>query len=194
MEKTKKLITTSLFAALICAATFAIRIPTPTFGYIHPGDALVLLSGVLLGPAYGAFAAGLGSALSDLFAGYLVYVPATAIIKALCASTVAVLTKAFLRLFSHTEKEASAAANVHTRIASILIAGIIAETIMVAGYFVFEIFILGFAGDSGDLSSSIQAGIVASAAGVPFNAVQGIFGVTIACILYPILDRITKKS
>ena len=46
----KKYVMTALFAALTCAATMAIRIPTPgTGGYIHPGDALVILSGVILG-------------------------------------------------------------------------------------------------------------------------------------------------
>ena len=47
----KKLILAALFAALSCVATMSIRIPTPgTGGYIHPGDAIVILSGVILGP------------------------------------------------------------------------------------------------------------------------------------------------
>lgn len=63
----KKLVMTALFAALACAATMSIRIPTPgTGGYIHPGDAIVILSGVILGPAYGLLAAGIGSAMADL--------------------------------------------------------------------------------------------------------------------------------
>ena len=53
-NQTKKIILAALFAALTCAATMSIRIPTPgTGGYIHPGDAIVILSGVILGPAYG---------------------------------------------------------------------------------------------------------------------------------------------
>ena len=47
----KKIVMTALFAALACVATMSIRIPTPgTGGYIHPGDAIVILSGVVLGP------------------------------------------------------------------------------------------------------------------------------------------------
>ena len=62
----KKLILAALFAALSCVATMSIRIPTPgTGGYIHPGDAIVILSGVILGPVWGFFAGGIGSALSD---------------------------------------------------------------------------------------------------------------------------------
>ena len=55
---TQKLVLTALFAALTCVATMIIRIPTPgTGGYIHPGDALVILSGIILGPLYGFLAA-----------------------------------------------------------------------------------------------------------------------------------------
>ena len=72
----KKLILAALFAALSCVATMSIRIPTPgTGGYIHPGDAIVILSGVILGPVWGFLAGGIGSALSDLIGGYFVYVP-----------------------------------------------------------------------------------------------------------------------
>ena len=69
----KKIVMTALFAALACVATMSIRIPTPgTGGYIHPGDAIVILSGVVLGPSYGLLAAGIGSAISDLLGGYFI--------------------------------------------------------------------------------------------------------------------------
>ena len=76
----------ALFAALACVATMSLHIPTPgTGGYIHPGDAIVVLSGILLGPIYGGLAAGLGSALADLLSGYMVYVPITFVVKAVIA-------------------------------------------------------------------------------------------------------------
>ncbi len=82
----KKLILAALFAALSCVATMSIRIPTPgTNGYIHPGDAIVILSGVILGPVWGFLAGGIGSALSDLIGGYFMYVPVTFVIKGLIA-------------------------------------------------------------------------------------------------------------
>ncbi len=40
----------TLLAAFTCIATMIIKIPTPTFGYIHLGDGLVLLCGIILGP------------------------------------------------------------------------------------------------------------------------------------------------
>ena len=51
-EHTKKLIFAALMAALTCVSTMIIKIPTPTNGYIHPGDGFVLLSGLLLGPLW----------------------------------------------------------------------------------------------------------------------------------------------
>jgi len=85
-NKTKKIVMTALFAALACVATMSIRIPTPgTSGYIHPGDAIVILAGIILGPAYGFLAAGIGSCLADLLGGYFVYVPITFAIKGLVA-------------------------------------------------------------------------------------------------------------
>ena len=85
-DNLKKHVITALFAALTFAATMAVRIPTPgTNGYIHPGDALVILSGVILGPSNGFLAAGIGSALADLLGGYFVYAPITFLIKGLVA-------------------------------------------------------------------------------------------------------------
>ena len=43
-ETIKKLVFAALFAALSCVATMVIRIPTPIGGYIHAGDAVVLLA------------------------------------------------------------------------------------------------------------------------------------------------------
>ena len=53
-QNIKKLVTAALLAAMTCVATMIIKIPTPTFGYIHPGDGFVLLCGVVLGSLPGA--------------------------------------------------------------------------------------------------------------------------------------------
>lgn len=50
----KKLVMAALFAALACVATMSIKIPTPgTSGYIHPGDAIVILGRVLFSDLHG---------------------------------------------------------------------------------------------------------------------------------------------
>ena len=158
----KKLILAALFAALSCVATMSIRIPTPgTGGYIHPGDAIVILSGVILGPVWGFLAGGIGSALSDLIGGYFVYVPITFMIKGLVALAAGLL----YQKVGKTQK---------SRYAAVVLGGV-ADIILVAGgYFVCEYFIYG----------------AGAAASIPANIIQGIGGLVISCILYPIMISI----
>ena len=87
----RSMVTTAMLAALTYAATVVIRIPTPTGGYVNLGDAVVLLAAFLLGPVGGMVAGGLGSALSDLMAGYMAWVPATLIIKGAMGLTAGLL-------------------------------------------------------------------------------------------------------
>ena len=68
-------------ASMVCVATMIIKIPSPMKGYLNIGDCIVLLCGWLLAPGYGFVAAGLGSALADMLSGYVVYAPATFLIK-----------------------------------------------------------------------------------------------------------------
>ena len=85
LKDTKSLAVTALMAAFTCIATMSIRIPTPTLGYIHPGDCLVLLCGVILGPVAGFLAAGIGSMFADILSGYIIYAIPTLIIKGVTA-------------------------------------------------------------------------------------------------------------
>ena len=84
LKTTKRLVMAALFVALTFLATFLIQIPLP-LGYIHLGDALVFLCGFILGPIWGTVAAGLGAGLADILSGYVIYAPATFVIKALMA-------------------------------------------------------------------------------------------------------------
>ncbi|MCR4647284.1 MAG: ECF transporter S component [Oscillospiraceae bacterium] len=150
---------TGVLAALTTVATLLIQIPTVTKGYINLGDTVVNIAGWILGPIYGAAAAGIGSALADLIAGYTVYVPATLVIKALMAAA------AFAVWQTLTKKWHS----FPSRIA----AAIVAELIMVIGYAVFEGFLYGS-----------FASAIASLSG---NLVQGIFGAAASVTLYELL-------
>lgn len=150
----QKLTLTAMLAAFTCAATMVIRIPTPTGGYVNLGDTLVLLSAVLLGPVYGMIAGGIGSALSDFLAGYMLWVPATLIIKGLMAYSAGYL---------------------YRKNGRIVPGGIIAECIMVLGYFTFEALL-------------VQQGW-AAAAGIPGNIVQAVFGLVAASVLIRTLRK-----
>lgn len=52
-SKIRKLVMAALLAALTYVATTVIKIPTPTGGYVHPGDGMVLLSGWAPRPVVG---------------------------------------------------------------------------------------------------------------------------------------------
>lgn len=169
--KTKTIITAALLAALTTVATMIIKIPTPTQGYIHLGDGMVLLCGILLGPGLGAIAAGVGSMLADLFGGYMAWVPGTFAIKALTA-----LAGGWL--YHHMAGRDKL--HVPVRVA---LSGIPAEVIMVAGYYGYELGLQTLAG------SSVQAAGMAVLAGVPFNVVQGLAGVIVCAVLLPVLAR-----
>lgn len=161
--KTKKLVMAALFAALTYVATSIIKIPTPgTGGYIHPGDAVVILSGVFLGPVYGGLSAAIGSMLSDLLGGYMNYVPITFVIKGLVAI-------ASYYVFHGVMKVSK------KMIPSIIACGICATILVAGGYFICEIPMYGFAGALGS---------------VPANIVQGIGGLIISTVLMGVLYQI----
>lgn len=124
----KKYISAALMAALTCFATYIIRVPSPT-GYIHPGDSLVILSAIILGPLYGGLSAGIGSMLADLLAGYPHYAVATFIIKALTAVICSIIFR-----------------QLRAKIYSIIIAGILGSIVVTLGYFTVEYFMYGLGG------------------------------------------------
>ncbi|MCR5607581.1 MAG: ECF transporter S component [Lachnospiraceae bacterium] len=150
MNKSKTISYTAVMAALCFLATFIIKIPVFQ-GYIHLGDAFTLLSGIVLGPFYGALAAGLGALFADVLAGYTEYAIASFVIKAAFAFIAGTL---FYKLKS-----------LDTRI-NVLISGIAGGVIVPAGYFFFEYFVL-------------KVG-KAAFLGVPFNAFQAGVGIIIA--------------
>lgn len=141
-----KIVLTALFAALVYVATSIIRYPTfGTQGYINIGDSIVLLSAWLIGGVYGALAAGIGSALADLLAQYVTYVPGTFIIKFLMALVAYLIFTAFKKT------------NIN-KVVAYIVSGVVAELIMVFGYFLYESTILGYG--------------LAAAASIPSNAIQ----------------------
>ncbi len=149
----------ALFTALCCAATMFIKFPT-AMGYVNAGDAVVLLGAFLLGPWWGALAAGLGSGLADLLAGYAMYAPGTFVIKALMALCAGSLLN---RLGMKKPNPAA------------VLAGCAAELIMVGGYWLYECFLLGYG--------------AAAIGGVPFNLLQGVFGAAAGAALFGAISR-----
>lgn len=150
MNTNKIIIRASMLAALTFIFTIVIKIPSPIGGYLNLGDAVVLLSGAILSPLYAFLSAAVGSAVADLSAGFFIYAPATFIIKGLMALLVSFILK-------------------HKRTAlSRISAGLLAETVMISGYYVFEGFLYGFG---------------VSLINVFPNVLQGLVGLVIGMIL-----------
>ena len=160
-EKNKKIAFASVMAALICIATMIIKIPSPLKGYVNLGDCAVLLAGWLSSPLYCFLAASIGSAFADIFSGYAVYAPATFIIKGLMAITAFYVYNLFRKKLGDTFSH--------------IISGIIAEALMIVGYYVFEGVLYGF---------------IPSAVNIPANCMQGIAGIVIGVMLIKVLKRI----
>ena len=160
-SKIKRVVIAALMAAMVCVATMIIKIPSPMKGYLNIGDCIVLLCGWILAPGYGFIAAGLGSALADVFSGYITYAPATFFIK----GSMALIACACFKLMNKRIG----------RLASQIIGAILAEIVMVLGYFVFEGFMYGF---------------IPSAVNIPANAVQGAAGLILGLVLIKIFERL----
>lgn len=167
---THKIVFAALMAAITCVMTIAIRIPSPTGGYLNMGDVAVLTSCWLLGPLWGSLAAGIGSALADIFSGYFQYAPATFIIKGLMA----LLAWSIISIFRKANKKA------FVTLLGNLLAFILAEALMVGLYFVFEATVLQYG--------------MGAAAGILGNTMQGIAGVLGAIIFIEILRRTKVKE
>lgn len=169
-EKLLKLITAAIFTAIICVATYIVQIPMPaTGGYVNLGDCFVLTAGIFLGMGYGTLAAGLGSALADIIAGYMQYAPATFVIKALMAIAVYLIYNSLKKAFGQK-----------LSVVAKLIAAVAAEAVMVLGYFGYEAVILKYG--------------LAAAASIPGNIIQGAVGAVAAIALATALESAARKS
>lgn len=162
-NNTKKLTLTALFAAMVCVATYLIKVPTPAVGgYIHLGDAFVILSGIILGPI-GFLPAAVGSALADLISGYALYIPITFVVKGLIGFLVGIIWKKDIQKNYHY-------------IVRCILCGILSTVIMVIGYLCFEIFLYG----------------KAAFLNIPLNLIQGISGIVISTLSLPLVFKIFK--
>ena len=161
-KSVNKIVLTALFAAITFIATYIIKVPTlGTNGYVNVGDTMVLLSAWLIGGIYGGLAAGIGSAMSDLIAGYTTYVPGTLVIKLLMAIAAWLIFKAIKR------------ANIN-KVVAYIVSSVVAELIMVFGYFLYESTLLGYG--------------LAAAASIPSNFIQAGTCIVLAYILVAALE------
>ena len=155
---TKNIVLSSIMVALVFIATYIIKIPFSSQGYFNIGDCVVLLCGWILSPSYAFFSAGIGSLLADILSGYVIYAVPTLIIKGFMAVSANYVFR-FLKL---------------NNTLSYIISGIVAELIMISGYFIFEIFMYG---------------LFPALLNIGGSAFQGIVGLLLGVILINIFNR-----
>ncbi|PKM63083.1 MAG: TIGR04002 family protein [Firmicutes bacterium HGW-Firmicutes-21] len=120
----KRLTVAAMGAALVFIFTRFFQMPIVNgTGYIHPGDSMIYLFTTLLPMPYGIFVGAIGASLADITSGWAVYAPFTIIIKALMA------------VWFTSRKNVFSVRNIS--------ALIIATIVLVAGYFLAEVFIYG---------------------------------------------------
>lgn len=118
-----------IFTALNFVITYWIQIPIPaTGGYINIGDITVMFTALLFGPIIGGIAGGLGPMFADIFSPYIVYAPATVIIKGIEGILIGLISN---------PKDCEGRISYRDVIA-VLIGGILIPL----GYFIYEAFIL----------------------------------------------------
>ena len=137
----------AIMSALVTIMTLVIQIPYPgTSGYFNFGDTMVMLSGFLLGPIGGFFAGGVGSAVADVVGGYPHWAPFTFIIKGFEGMAVGYLS-------SRVRK--------HVRLNSWdIIAVLVGAVIMLTGYFIAQMVLIGIAIAIGELVTVNLAQVV----------------------------------
>lgn len=162
MSKTSKICIAGVLAALVFVVTWLVRIPVPlptfTGAYINIGDCVIFVASYMLGGVFGACVAGVGSALADTLGGASQYIIATFIIKALMALVFAMIAR-------------------RGKFGMYVLAAVVAELIMVAGYGIYEYFMFGWA---------------VAIASFPYNLIQLAGNLVISLPLYKAVKYLCK--
>ncbi len=174
-SKIREICLLGLLIAVVCVSTMFIRIAIPaTEGYIHFGDGFIVIIAVMFGKKYGAVAGGVGSALADVFSGYLHWALFTFIIKAVMGYVVGCIKD-----YKNENSKFFSAKNVF--------ATVLGEVVMIFGYFIFGILLKGvfMVPDVSELGgiSPIEYGFVQALSSVFENLIQAVGGIVVFDVL-----------
>ncbi|MDR1992250.1 MAG: ECF transporter S component [Nitrososphaerota archaeon] len=160
--------TTALFTTLIFIIISQIPpIPIPaTSGYFNIGEVAIYVTALLFGPFVGAFAGGIGAALSDVYLGFTHFAPGTLIIKGTQGAIVGFLNIKLGRIQNTTLRATI----------SITIGG----SIMVIGYFIYETL----------LAILIPGSEIYALLEIPLNIGQMVIGLIIAIPITHTVQRL----
>jgi uncharacterized membrane protein len=152
-QSIKKIVYTSLAIAMVFITTYVIKLSLPTGGYINFGDIIIFSVAALIGKRTALLAGGIGSALSDLLGGFVVYAPATLIIKGLEGLICGLIIRKSI--------------NGKINFITLGIGAILGAAWMVFGYFVYECFLYGIHGAVLDVPGNITQGAISAIVVIP---------------------------
>ena len=153
----------AVMSALVTVGTFIVQIPNGMGGYFNVGEVMIFVAALTFNPIIGGVAGGLGSSFADLILGYPVFALPTLVIKGLEGLIAGLITNK---------------KNLYRDILAVLVAG----TEMVTGYFLFEVYLWGFAGALLEIPGNIAQ-----------IAIGGFIGIPIALILRRRLPLLIKN-
>ncbi len=161
--------------AVVFLATRFVSIPGPVApGYINLGDSMIMLAAILLGNPGAMIIGAFGSALADLAYGAFVFIPVTFIVKGLEGLVIAAIYNRAHPIFGIRPKS-----NGHMKRLVAVIAGAV---VMVAGYFVSELYLLRMVDDAFGWSFAVSE--------LPFNLIQGFASCIVGYILSTVLIKV----
>lgn len=141
------IVLSAVFAAIIFVATaYLPRLPIlgGAGGYVHVGDTFIYLAASVLPLPYAMVAGAIGGALADALTGYVVWAPATFIIKALMALP-----------FHSTGTKIASPRNI--------IASAVSGLVCTAGYYIYEaLLITSFAVAAASLPFNLIQGLIST--------------------------------
>lgn len=80
-KRTVQLAIAAVFAAIVCVVTLILYVNIPaTNGYFNVGETMIYVAALVFGPLVGAFAGGVGAAISDMLVAPM-YAPGTLLVK-----------------------------------------------------------------------------------------------------------------
>lgn len=169
-SKTKQIALDAVFVALTLVFTAFVNIQIPSFGgaggLIHLGNVPLFIAAMLFGKRTGALAGGLGMGLFDVLSGWALWAPCTVItcgLMGFAVGSICTKWKGFL-----------------AKVAAVFVA----LAIKLAGYYIFEAFIMG-------------NGMAAALKSVPGNVIQiAVAAIIVLIIIEPLsagVRAITKR-
>lgn len=166
------IVMTAMMMCIIMVSILLLRIPIPfTQGYVNLSDAMVFMAVIILGWRYGAVAAGLGSMLGDLMAGFAIWAPWSLGIKAGMAVIFGLILESAL-----CRRKLSGRGFLSVEIVGMVLAGLF----MAAGYYFAEGIMYG--------------NWIVAALGIPWNIVQFAVGIVLAVVLNIALAKTTLRT